>query len=67
MNEWRDIETAPKDGDEIDLWGGGRRWTDCHWHLGEWLRWDSYSVDAEPTWQRIHAPTHWMPLPEPPR
>jgi hypothetical protein len=66
MSEWQPIETAPRDGTEIDLWASGRRWADCHWHLGEWLRWQSDSVDEEPTHKRIAFPTHWMPLPPAP-
>jgi hypothetical protein len=63
---WQPIETAPMDGTEVDLWANGRR-TDCHIHCGEWLKWMSTSVDDEPRWLPIEQPTHWMPLPEPPK
>lgn len=64
--EWRPIETAPRDGTEVDLWDGKRRRTDCHFHCGEWLQWNTSSVDDEPSWIIISNPTHWQPQPPPP-
>lgn len=66
--KWRPIETAPKDGTEVDLWcqnqstltTGGARITDCHYHCDEWLK---YGDDAEIGWTRVHNATHWMPIP----
>jgi hypothetical protein len=63
---WRGIETAPKDGKMV---------------LGAWQclnkTWDMdcmfwFEEDKEGSWFDYHAdcthqPTHWMPLPEPPR
>lgn len=63
---WQPIESAPRDGTDIDLWANGQRVTDCHWHCGQWLSWHSSSVDEEPTWEAIKNATHWMPLPAPP-
>ena len=63
---WRTMDSAPRDGREVDLWAGGRRWPVCHYHEGEWLHWNSFSVDEEPCWQRLYNATHWMPLPTPP-
>lgn len=67
---WRSIESAPKDGTEVDLWvvwpdSGGTRFTDCHfqpgqddWWLGQfWL--SQYANNPQPT--------HWMPLPPGPK
>lgn len=62
---WRPIETAPTDGTEVDLWAGDRC-TNCHFNLGKWLRWDSASVDDEPSWHVIVNPSYWMPLSLPP-
>ena len=61
---WRDIASAPKDGDDLDLFGGGRRWTDCHWHCGKWLYW-SATADCEPHHARVANPTHWMRVERP--
>lgn len=67
MNDWKPIETAPKDGTPVDLWVLGDRTADCTWNKTR-KRWEHWwgldggmgrsAVDGEPT--------HWMPLPEPP-
>lgn len=79
MTKWQPIETAPRDGTPIDVYGQGRRICDVFW---------SFSVNAEtgapinsvydgwvqeghvgqsylPNYINI-SPTHWMPLPDPP-
>jgi|GEM_PF-1728610 len=80
--EWRPIETAPKDGTEIILRKADRvsagNWidpvrisTEPHATTGEpvqlveheegfWQSWDGGFADDD-------EPTHWMPLPEPPK
>ena len=40
-----------------------KRWTDCHYHCDEWLKWTSDSVDDEPHWQRIKDPGCWIEIP----
>lgn len=52
--EWQPIETAPKDGRVVLLCDQmGNRWTDSsHWHIKNGCG---------------LPPTHWMPLPEPPK
>ena len=66
---WQPIETAPRDGTEILLYVG----TLCHdygvaWWNGEW--WEMGSRECAGMKDRFDvefgAPTHWMPLPEPP-
>ncbi len=71
---WQPIESAPKDGTEVDLWvetpGGMQfRKPDCHFHVGEWLTWGG---DPEIGWLTVEnnddgtAATHWMHRPAPP-
>ena len=75
--EWQPIETAPKDGSKILLFipSNVSRW---HVSAGYW-RDDAHARKASPfwcaetshlmgiTWMRSHQPTHWMPLPAPPK
>ena len=54
-DQWQPIETAPRDGAEI---------LGYHQSLGVWIvSWDSDEEGFSPGFQ----PTHWMPLPEPPK
>ncbi|WP_409021373.1 DUF551 domain-containing protein [Dyadobacter sp. CY261] len=60
---WQPIETAPKDGTEVLGWDGVNRFT-CRYK--KWGNWDllvcgSYAGDGD------CFPTHWMPLPSPPK
>ncbi len=75
---WNPIETAPKDGTEIDLWfidhnGYRYRIPDAKWmprkydpHKGEHA-WHDWNPEFE--WDPLEGgePTHWMPPPEPPQ
>lgn len=74
--EWQPIETAPKDFvTPVDLWNGERQ-ADCAWsrptygwkHDGyEWVHLTGYDSNG-PVWDVVRPPpTHWMPLPEPPK
>ena len=62
---WQPIETAPKDGTQVDVWcpelGGGYRVADA-WvdHAGNWRCY----FDNNVRW--AHQPTHWRPLPPAP-
>ena len=60
MNEWQPIETAPKDiGDVLIFNEDG---IDIGWwddNQKEWCYRDLYLT--------IRSPSHWMPLPEPPK
>jgi hypothetical protein len=56
---WQPIETAPKDGTRII--GSHREWVEVlEASNGAWFQFD---LDCFTTYH----PTHWMPLPEPPR
>ncbi len=79
---WQPIETAPKDGSAFLAYGvhtgsptdaakgvvaGDHWWGIILWDIwremrGTEDRW-CFSKDGKPTWS---APTHWMPLPDPP-
>ena len=64
MSAWQPIETAPKDGSDILVFldGNGEdfsRIAVVYWRNAGFreFAWDC----------QIHTPTHWQPLPEPPK
>jgi hypothetical protein len=69
MTDWRPISTAPQTGEHILLFYPDSR--DLPVRIGRWLsdfpasRWYSYSGPIHRRLER--GPTHWMPLPPPPR
>ena len=70
MSEWQPIETAPKDGTPVRLYGvrsgastrlGLRSYEPAHWTGHSWRMLDRPGSFIGNT---VH-PTHWMPLPAP--
>jgi hypothetical protein len=68
MNNWQPIETAPKDGSYVIV---GK----STWRISWQASWGEHSL-AKTTygWSRFNSqgqdfllPTHWQPLPEPPK
>jgi hypothetical protein len=72
-NDWQPIETAPRDGTRVDLWGinrlrydrRGERIVNVAWgFVTDWMG------TKREDWQHGRGedfePTHWMPLPRPP-
>ena len=65
MGEWQPIETAPKDGTVVLIYSPADGVMSSHLHWGNWqgMVWRSVGhVDFERS-----KPTHWMPLPAPPK
>jgi len=66
MSEWRDIESAPKDGHRVIVSGQHKEWPGHGWvtiavfYMGRWVH------DLPATSQLEIDPTHWMPLPRTP-
>lgn len=57
-DDWRPIETAPKDGTRLRAWGGGMEWH-VRWTGG----WTGYSVGGWILDNGIAInPTHWQPI-----
>lgn len=56
--EWKTIETAPKDGTWVLTYGPNF----THNYLLDYF--DQYDEEDQ-AW--VGNPTHWMPLPEPPK
>lgn len=59
--EWRDIETAPKDGTKILLFREHQSVVEGSWNHGGAMN--------SPYWMtpsNLFNPTHWMPMPAPP-
>lgn len=80
--EWRTIETAPLDGTPVLLCGGSywcdwqrtvhepavAKWVNSEGQPDKWdKRWTIAAAEAGYTGAFYNNPTHWMPLPEPPR
>ena len=70
--DWQPIETAPKDGSKVDLFGTlgkkyRRRATDCYWHkkAGRWHT-HTHDNDGYSALRLPFEPTHWMRPPAPP-
>jgi hypothetical protein len=56
--DWQPIETAPKDDETWVLAFNGDEYAVCIW-TGEYWSDNEYMMRPQPT--------HWMPLPEPPK
>lgn len=55
MDEWKTIDSAPRDGTDVLVWDGDSV-SLSHWDEGWWVLLE-YTLDGV---------THWMPLPAPP-
>ncbi len=77
--QWQPIETAPKDGQKLILFNAGGIGVGS-WRYGRFQIWQNgltpsgmrvaIPLDAEGfhwEWDGHNQPTHWMPLPEPPK
>jgi hypothetical protein len=62
MTDWQPIETAPR-GEDNEFLGFDGRGVDRTWE--GWTE-DDAPVYVRQDWVRWH-PTHWMPLPAPPK
>lgn len=69
---WRPIESAPKDGSQIDAWIGDEREPDVFWgtpKLGHRAPcWCRHAYDSYFGWipESVGMPSHWMPKPQQP-
>ena len=57
---WRDISSAPKDGTRVLMWGPG--WDGPMTH-----EWPNAEIAEAELRNWINPPTHWRPLPSPPK
>jgi hypothetical protein len=67
--DWRPIETAPKDETWVLLYFPGGDETKCKtgfWSEGS-VDWYGSESDSHSMTDFFDQPTHWMPLPEPPK
>ena len=65
MMEWQPIETAPKDGSKVLLTDGDRTEIAHWWGKAQEGFWEVWT--CEPFYEDFKQPTHWMPLPQPPK
>lgn len=68
---WQTIDTAPKDGSVVDLWCATERVADASWSYpeldGEWSCKEWCILRNNFLQPVMFEPTHWMPIPEPPK
>lgn len=57
---WQPIETGPKDGTYILGWSEKEGFHVFRWRLDVWMSDDEM-------WNCVADPTHWTPLPGPPK
>ena len=62
MVDWQPIETAPKDGTRILLWDTDEVVIAEGWQIAV-----VNMLSGLKHYEAAFNPTHWMPLPEPPR
>ena len=68
VEAWRPIETVPRDGTRILLVRGDYVWIDDWWRgAGANANWSSLIAWEQATGKTPDPPTHWQPLPQPPR
>jgi len=73
--EWQPIYTAPRDGTNILVYEHTKDWTGCeakifavaYWNLAGSGGWDIAFCGGYEFDQELNEPTHWMPLPAPPK
>lgn len=59
--KWRPIETAPKDGTLFLVWASSYEGLPAMYSLCAWQPDAGFCIDE------LRTPSHWMPLPEPPK
>ena len=68
MSEWQPIETAPRDGAPVLIacvGECGTKWMYVAWSKRSAWR---FCERKDGSYYAVHdTPTHWMPLPEPPK
>jgi hypothetical protein len=68
---WQQIETAPKDGSAILIWPAksafSRKDDEFFSYVVRWNDLEQGWIEASGEEYDTFLPTHWMPLPEPPK
>jgi hypothetical protein len=72
MNEWQPIETAPKDGTRFLAFFPLEKNDEYYAQIviirwSYYKRWESAEYGGELDYEFDSQPTHWMPLPNPPK
>lgn len=81
MNYWQPIETAPRDGTEIDVWeychdpawrpeshgiASGMRCTNVRWQNDQWEVFFQHDGEWDALSNDHYTVSHWIPIPRPP-
>lgn len=69
MSEWKDIKTAPRDGQVIRGKNKKGEEADIFFKVSEYLEFWVTEIKEEKNWTRhlMFYPIHWKPLPQPPK
>ena len=67
MSEWQPIETAPMDERVVMGYFGPGHDRYGFAAISHFFKWEAMPKRLPTNWPITEAPTHWMPLPEPPK
>lgn len=69
MSEWQPIETYPGGPHQVLCGHREKRWIRFGRHYPEFRKWYYSGTNERSQWAQVEGdePTHWQPLPEPPK
>lgn len=67
MTSWQPISTAPRDGTAVLIAEADGNVTACYWSTSVWADGGAWISELSRSDTVHYHPTHWMPIPPPPK